>query len=137
MGVRIVVRSFDLLESLGAILARHEDLDVRWVTWQVDDENPSWSAVRADAIASALRKGRDYAQALGASLLAVEHLADTGLLGGSNGPNRVVQAWHATSFWESGGSGDEPDTPPLDPVPQELSAGVEARFRATPAALPD
>jgi len=34
-----------------------------------------------------------------------------------------------------GPGGDEVDTPSLDPVPQELTAVIEARFRAMPAVL--
>jgi uncharacterized protein YggE len=126
------VRDFGLLDALGAAFARHEGFDVGQVRWDVDDDNPGWSAVRGDAIQAALRKGRDYATALGVSLSRVEHVADTGLLGGSGDgpqPRHVAQA--AFAF-----AGQSVDTPSLDPVPQELTAVIEARFQASPAALP-
>ena len=33
--------------------------------------------------------------------------------------------------------GDQPGTPALTPVPQELIAAIEARFRTTDISLPD
>lgn len=133
--VAVAARDFDLLDALGSVIADHDEFNVRQVSWGVDDDNPAWSAVRSEAIQAAVRKGRDYAAALGVSLLRVEHVADTGLLGGSGespGSRRKMSGLFAAraSF-----GGDEVDTPSLDPVPQQLTAVIEARFRTTPAAL--
>ncbi len=129
VAVAITVRDFELLDALGRVLAGDERLDVRRVAWKVDDDNPAWAAVRAEAIAAALRRGRDYAAALGVDLQAVEHVADTGLLAGTGeGPARFKMA-RAMS------AGGEIDTPSLDPVPQEVVALIEARFRASAAIL--
>jgi uncharacterized protein len=103
-------------------------------TWHVDWDNPTWPQVRAAAIGAAIGKARDYAAALGATLQHVEHIADAGLLGGggdtaSYQPVRVL----AKAF---GGSGDQSGTPALTPVPQELIATIEARFRTTDVSLP-
>ena len=65
--------------------------------------------------------------------LNVEHIADAGLLGGDSAPFRTV---HSMAFRASGG-GDQPGTPALTPVPQELVATVEARFRTTDVSLPE
>ena len=79
----------------------------------------------------------DLLDALGSHLSAHEalrvqevtwHIADPGLIGGE------VQHWAGTSgrsvrFASSGG--ETPDAPSLDPVPQELTALIEARFTAT------
>ncbi len=124
------------METLGRVFARHEDFNVRQVTWHVDDDNPGWSAVRAEAIEAALRKGRDYAVALGVSLSRVEHVADTGLLGGSDGGHTAARRAHAVALTAGGRGGEEIDTPSLDPVPQQLTAVIEARLRATAAPLP-
>lgn len=98
------------------------------VSWHVDWDNPAWPEVRAAAIQAAIRKGRDYAAALGGSLLNVEHIADVGLLGGGEtGRYRFTSA--TATLAASGGA--EPGTPSLDPVPQELTATIEARFTAT------
>ena len=134
VGVAVTVRDFALLEALGRVLARHEELNVRNVTWEVDDDNPGWATVRTEAIQAGLRRGRDYAAALGVSLLWVEHVADTGLLGGTGeNPRRV----RAAALVATGGGHDanDVDTPSLDPVPQQLSAVIEVRLRATRADL--
>jgi uncharacterized protein YggE len=132
--VGIIVRDFGLLDALGATFARHDDFDVSQVTWDVDDDNPTWPVVRSDAIQAALRKGRDYAFALGVSLTRVQHVADTGLLGGTGDGPQVRRRSRAAMISTSGG-GREVDTPSLDPVPQELTAVIEARFETTPAEI--
>jgi uncharacterized protein YggE len=132
VAVLITVRGFGLLDTLGAVLAAHETLSVHGVGWEVDWDNPAWPVVRAAAIQAAIRKGRDYAAALGGSLHSVEHIADAGLLGGGDSTQyRFTSGARAMS---TGGSRDQ-DTPSLDPVPQELTATIEARFTATGVSL--
>ncbi len=129
--VMIAVRAFDLLDPLGAVLAAREPVRVHRVTWDVDWDNPAWPDVRAAAIQAAIRKGRDYAAALGGSLRAVEHIADTGLLGGDNAGHRFSARFSRAAR----GGGEESDAPSLDPVPQELTAIIEARFIADGVSL--
>ena len=85
----------------------------------------------AYAIQAAIHRGRDYAAALG-TLDHVEHIADAGLLGGDSAayepPHRTLRAVSA--------SADGPGTPALNPVPQELIATIDARFRTTAVSLP-
>jgi len=124
--VVITVRAFELLDSLGATLAAHDALHVHDVTWDVDGDNPARPEVRAAAIQAALRKGRDYAAALGGTLDRVEHIADAGLIGRGDGAGfRFSGAARAARA-----GGDEGEAPSLDPVPQELTAVIEARFTA-------
>jgi len=131
--VLITVRAFDTLDALGAVLAGHEALSVHEVGWHVDWDNPAWPQVRAAAIRAAIRKGRDYAAALGGSLHNVEHIADAGLLGGDTAQYRVTSGFLASAM--SGRVDGEPDAPSLDPVPQELTATIEARFTAAGVSL--
>ena len=132
--VLITVRAFDTLDALGAVLAGHEALSVHEVGWHVDWDNPAWPQVRAAAIRAAIRKGRDYAAALGGSLHHVEHIADAGLLGGGDTAQyRVTSGFMASAM--SGRGDGEPDAPSLDPVPQELTVTIEARFTATGVSL--
>lgn len=94
--------------------------------------DPAWPDVRAAAIRAAIHKGHDYAAALGGTLDSVEHIADTGLLnaGGDTGtrPGRAFMAAALSSAEDSG-------TPSLDPVQQELTATIEARFTTTGGTL--
>jgi len=98
----------------------------------LDWDNPAWPQVRAAAISAAIGKARDYAAALGATLRQVEHIADAGLLGSDTAPYDTARGM---AFRASGG--DQPGTPALTPVPQELIATIEARFRTTDVSLPD
>ena len=133
VAVMITVRAFELLDPLGAILAAHEAISVHQVAWYVDWDNPAWPDVRAAAIQAAIRKGRDYAAALGSSLRSVEHIADAGLLGGNDAqPRFATSAGYARA---ASRGGEESDAPSLDPVPQELTAIVEARFTADGVSL--
>jgi uncharacterized protein YggE len=131
VSVQIAVRDFNLLEVLGAHLSTHQDLHVNQVSWQVDADNPGWAHVRAAAIHAAIDKGRDYAAALGVSLVEVLHIADAGLLDGDPHRTGAGQALSASMYRGAA----PPDTPSLDPEPQELTATIDARLRATAVPL--
>ena len=124
----------DRLDDLSGVLAAHPGLNVHGVMWHVDWDNPAWPQVRAAAIGAAIGKARDYAAALGATLQQVEHIADAGLLGSDTAPCHTVRG---LAFRAASGSGDQPGTPALTPVPQELIATIEARFRTTDVSLPN
>lgn len=132
--LNVAVRDFSVLEALGAVFARQEAFNLNGVSWYVDDDNPAWPAVRTAAIEAALRKVRDYASALGGSLISVEHVADVGLLAGSGEGPRLFRAMAGRAA-SAGGPGDGMEAPSLDPVPQEITAVIEARCRATSAPL--
>lgn len=131
--ILITVRAFDLLDVLGAVLASHSALHVHNVDWRVDWDNPAWPDVRAAAIRAAVRKGHDYAAALGGKLHQVEHIADAGLLGSGDD---VHYGSASLRMGPAGGmGGEESHAPSLDPVPQEIVATIEARFSATGLSL--
>ena len=132
VAVVIAVRDFVGLDALGAALAGHEPLHVHGADWRVDADNPAWPQVRADAVRDAIAKGRDYAAALGGTLHHVEHLADVGLLDGAPGGTPM----RAAARLMAGDGGEPPAAPSLDPMPQEVVAGVEARFVAAGVVLP-
>ncbi len=139
VAVIITARDFALLDPLGNLLAGHEELAIHHTGWNVDPDNPAWSHVRAAAIHSAISKGRDYAAALGGSLLQVVHIADVGLLGGESsggGPQRMSGGWFPAAAMATAG-GPQSGAPSLDPVPQELVATIEARFTASGISLTD
>lgn len=135
LDVAVTVRDLDRLDAVGAALASVDGLHVQFTSWSADDDNAAWPQVRADAVRAAIAQARDYAAALGGALLTVEHVADLGLLGGDTGnrpmPSRVAMRVSASA----GSSGAEPAS--LDPVPQELVAGIEARFTASAAPVND
>ncbi len=128
VSVQISVRDFELLEELGTHLSTHQDLHIHSVSWHVDSDNPGWAQVRADAIRAAIDKGRDYAAALGVSVVEVLQVADAGLLDGGTGRGGRGQALAAALFR---GDSSPSDTPSLDPEPQELTATIDAQLLAT------
>jgi uncharacterized protein YggE len=133
--LQLRVRDFTLLDSVASALANHESLNVHGVSWFVDPDNPIWPLVRADAIHDAVQKAGDYAAALGGDLVRLDHLADTGLLGGGSGESagfRSVSLGYSASPGMAAHGGDSPS---LDPVPQNLVASIEARFTMTPVSL--
>jgi hypothetical protein len=125
--IRIEVRDLELVDALGRTLAQHDYLHVHSVTWAVEADNPAWPQVRAAAIEAAIQQGRDYAAALGGELLSIEHVADTGLLGGATELRSLGLSGRRTSAH----SEDDGGMPSLDPVPQLLRAVIEARFTAS------
>jgi uncharacterized protein YggE len=133
VALRVTVRDLDTLDDLSGVLAAHPSLNVHGVTWHVDWDNPAWPQVRAAAIGAAIGKARDYAAALGATVRQVEHIADAGLLGGDTAPYQPGGFVAARAF---SASVEQPGTPALNPVPQELIATIEARFRTTEVSLP-
>jgi uncharacterized protein len=133
VALRVTVRDLDALDDLSGVLAAHPSLNVHGVMWHVDWDNPAWPQVRTAAIGAAIRKARDYAAALGAMLRQVEHIADVGLLGGDTAPYQPGSIVARKAF---AASVEQPGTPALNPVPQELIATIEARFRTTEVSLP-
>jgi len=133
VALRVTVRDLDRLDDLSGVLTAHPGLNVHGVAWHADWDNPAWPQVRAAAIGAAIGKARDYAAALGATVRRVEHIADAGLLGDDTAPYHTVGG---LAFTARSGRGDQPETPALTPVPQELIATIEARFRTTDVSLP-
>lgn len=131
----ITIRELDLLGRLGALLASHQHLDVHNTFWGVDEDNAVWPVVRAEAIRAALRKGHDYADALGGSIVQVQHIADVGLLGGGDDSLAYHVRGPAPAEAASLSGGSDGDTPSLDPVPQTLTATIEARLLAAGVSL--
>lgn len=120
----VTIRDFALLGRLETVLTASDAVNVQNVAWSADPDNAAWALVRADAIHAALRKGQDYASALRGTITGVEHVADAGLLGGTGATDRVYAATSARML-------SSPGAPSLDPVPQVLTATIEARLTAT------
>lgn len=110
------------------MLARHQDLQLHDTLWGSTTTTPHGRRCAPQAIRAALRKGADYAAALGGTLVRVVHVADAGLLSRS-----VPEVHGRASLVEQksrGGSGPG-DAPSLTPVPQRLIAAIDAGVLAT------
>jgi uncharacterized protein len=126
VSLKVRVRALELLPEVGAALAHHQSVHVGYVGWFVDEDNPAWPRVRADAIRAALQRARDYAAALGGTVARVEQVADAGLLS-AGGDQRTGAYRSAKAMAVAGG---DHETPQLDPEPQQLSAVIDARVVA-------
>lgn len=126
----IFVRDFSLVGAIEGLATTVPGFRFDHAGWHVDPGNPAWRAVRQEAVHEAMRRARDYAEALDSSLVSVEQVADIGLLAPQALPGLPAYAAAARSFDSGGGT-----EATLDPVPQQLSASVEARVRIAPVPL--
>jgi uncharacterized protein YggE len=121
----VTVVDFAVLAELMLRLADTDQAGVAGPWWELRPASPVHREVRRAAIADALERARDYADALGARLVGLVELADTGV--GGNQPVLFRAASYAGS--EGAPSLD------LDPQVQTARASVEARFRISEPAV--
>ncbi|MFC4146023.1 SIMPL domain-containing protein [Micromonospora mangrovi] len=118
----VTVTDFTALGELMLRLADQDQVEVAGPWWSLRPDSPAYREARRAAIADALARAREYAEALGARITALLELADTGL---------AAQPMFARSaeFGRAGGvAGGAPPELELDPRPQSVQAAVEARF---------
>ncbi|MGW9196197.1 SIMPL domain-containing protein [Micromonospora chersina] len=114
----VTVVDFTALGELMLRLADQEQVEVAGPWWSLRPDSPAYREARHAAIADALARAREYAEALGARVTALLELADTGL---ATAPPMMAKA----GFARAGEAAPELE---LDPRPQPVQAAVEARF---------
>ncbi|MGC4894112.1 SIMPL domain-containing protein [Micromonospora sp. DT31] len=114
----VTVTDFTALGELMLRLADQEQVEVAGPVWALRPDSPVHREARQAAIADALVRAREYAEALGARVVALRELSDTGL---TAAPPMLARAAY-------GRSGEPAPELELDPVPQPVHAAVEARF---------
>ena len=92
-----------------------------YLDWRLDQDNPAFREVRAEAVADAVRAAEDFAAAVGRPLGELQVLADPGLLAANDAARPMMARAMAA---EAGGAGPID----LDPAPQTVQASVEATF---------
>jgi uncharacterized protein YggE len=117
----LVVTDFAVLGEMLTRIAGLEQTSVHGPMWSLRPDSPAYREARHAAVADALARARDYAQALGARLLRLVELADTGLSGAAG-------AGQALAFDRSGVGQPDVAWLELDPQRQVVYASVEARF---------
>ncbi|GAA1825197.1 SIMPL domain-containing protein [Planosporangium flavigriseum] len=110
---------FSQLGDVVLTLADSDQTSVFGPFWSLRPDSPVYGEARRAAIEDALGRAREYADALGARLVRVIELTDSGL-SGDHGPQPAMFAFRA----------DSGERPPLelDPARQTVRAAVEARF---------
>ncbi|KAB1906315.1 SIMPL domain-containing protein [Micromonospora sp. AMSO31t] len=114
----VTVVDFTALGELMLRLADQEQVELAGPWWSLRPDSPAYREARHAAIADALARAREYAEALGARVTALVELADTGL---ATAPPMMAKA----AFARGGEAATELE---LDPQPQPVQAAVEARF---------
>jgi uncharacterized protein len=126
IGVTVTVADFAILGEVMPRLAELEQVSLFGLNWALRPDSPVYRDARRAAITDAIARARDYADALGARVLGLDLLADSGL-GGSHG--RSFEARSVSMGYRGGG---ETPTLDLEPQRQQVQAQIEARFRISP-----
>ncbi len=116
----VTVVDFTVLGELMLRLADREQTTVAGPWWELRPDSAVHRETRRAAVGAAVNRAREYAEALGASIVALLELADSGMT------HQPMMARAAHMFAERG-AGALPELE-LDPAPQTVQASVEARF---------
>lgn len=130
VGLTLVVVDFTVLGDMLLRLADEEMVTVDGPYWALRPDSAAYRRARTAAVQDARTRAEEYAAAAGSRLTGLVEIADTGLSRGAGDhfPEAVPAAMrHATAR----GSVADRVTFDVEPVPQEVSASVEARFRLT------
>ena len=125
----LTVTDFAALGEMMLAIAAQDQTQVHGPTWSLRPDSPAHRESRRAAVADAISRAREYAEAVGAEIIELVELADPGL-GRVEQPPMPFQAYGSVRA-KSGAAELE-----LDPQRQRVYAAVEARFTVTtPTAL--
>ncbi|NJP32323.1 SIMPL domain-containing protein [Micromonospora thermarum] len=114
----VTVGDFTALGELMLRLADQDQVEVAGPWWSLRPDSPVYREARHAAIADALLRAREYAEALGARVVALLELADAD----------TDRPMFAQVAYRGGGESGGPPELDLDPQPQAVQAAVHARF---------
>jgi hypothetical protein len=133
--VRVTVADIAIVGELVARVADLETAAVEGPYWRLRRASPVYREARNRAVAEAVARARDYAEAIGSRVTGLIELADTGLTTSPAPPQ--MRAPGAVTFGRmAAASVPEPPTLDLEPQQQTVYASVEARFRAVQPEFP-
>ncbi|MBQ1071900.1 SIMPL domain-containing protein [Micromonospora sp. C31] len=115
----VTVSDFTALGELMLRLADQDQIEVAGPWWSLRPGSPAHREARHAALADALLRAREYAEALGARVTALIELADAGA---------TEQPMMSRMAYAAGGVESGPPELELDPQPQTVHAAVHARF---------
>ncbi|HZP54400.1 SIMPL domain-containing protein [Actinocrinis sp.] len=136
--VRITVADLAILGELLARIAEFEAATIDGPHWRLRTSSPVYREARGRAVAEAVTRARDYAEAIGSRITGLIELADTGLTTTSVVP-RMARSVGGVVFGARAASAPAPAEPPaldLEPQQQTVYATVEARFEAAQPEFP-
>ncbi|MEU4379490.1 SIMPL domain-containing protein [Micromonospora echinofusca] len=115
----VTVSDFTALGELMLRLADQDQIEVAGPWWALRPGSPAHREARHAALADALLRAREYAEALGARVTALIELADAGA---------AEQPMMSRMAYAADGTESAPPELELDPQPQTVHAAVHARF---------
>ncbi|MDX2708546.1 SIMPL domain-containing protein [Streptomyces sp. PA03-6a] len=118
--------------ALGELTTRLADLELTRVDgpwWSLRPDSPAYSEARRQAVRDAVQRAREYAEALGARLVALVELADEGVQ--QSAPFRARPAMRTAAFAAPGGAEDTAQALDMEPERQNVYAQVTAHFTMT------
>jgi uncharacterized protein YggE len=118
----VTVTDLDVLGEMMLIVADQDQVTVSGPFWSVRPASPVYRDARHAAIADAVTRAREYAEALGARVIGLVELTDVGMSAGSQGGMRF-----ASMALAKGGPQGQPELD-LDPQRQQIQAQIEGRF---------
>lgn len=132
--IQAVVADFTVLGELTTALADLELTQVEGPWWSLRPDSAAHRAARQQAVREAVTRAREYAEALGAGLVALVELADLGAENAGQPPMPAAPGGMVRSF---AGGAVESAAPALDLEPQRqtVHAHVNARFVMSPPDL--
>jgi uncharacterized protein YggE len=126
--LQLRVTDFSVLGELVLRLADQDQTTVSGPHWALRPDSPAFRQARHDAIGDAVTRAREYAEALGARIIRLLELADTGLSGTESVHNGGMQPM---AFRTAMSATDVAPSLDLEPRQQRVYASVEARFAMT------
>ncbi|MFI8179821.1 SIMPL domain-containing protein [Actinacidiphila glaucinigra] len=117
---------------LGELITRLADLELTRVDgpwWSLRPDSPAYGEARRQAVRDAVQRAREYAEALGARLVALVELADEGVQ--QSAPFRARPAMRTAAFAAPGGAAESAHALDMEPERQSVYAQVTAHFTMT------
>ena len=121
------VVDFAVLGDLVLRLADRELVSLQGPFWELRPGSEAYRRARTEAVRDARRRAEEYAAAAGARLTGLVEIADTGLSTPEHAPMAAAGLFRTAKDT----SVADDITFDVEPVPQTVSATVEARFTAT------
>jgi len=134
--IRVTVADLAILGELVARIADFEAATIEGPHWRLRTSSPVYREARGRAVAEAVTRARDYAEAIGSRITGLIELADAGLTTLAVTP--MPMAAKGMVFGSRAMSASAPEPPALDLEPQQQTvyASVEARFQAAQPDFP-
>ncbi|MDJ1133204.1 SIMPL domain-containing protein [Streptomyces iconiensis] len=130
--LEVVVADFTVLGEMTTALADLELTRVEGPWWSLRPDSPAYREVRQEAVRDAVKRAREYAEALGTGLVALAELADPGAE--NAGPPDHGGLVRAAGFARGAAESAAPELD-LEPQRQSVHAQVNARFVMSPPDL--